>query len=406
MQRIFLVFICLFLSCAHAKTPAQKKKSVEKKASHVSTIKPEIPVSTIPVDVDVEAEQAFLMDFETGNVLLQKNGQMPIHPSSMTKIMTAYLIFEKLKSGMIQPDQLITVPKEGWRVEGSSMFLNLGDQVSVMDLLRGLIIQSGNDAGVTLAQAISGSELIFALEMTQRAKELGALHTNFVNVSGLPHETHLTTAQDMAFIGRRIIQDFPQYYPIFAEKEFTYRNIKQGNRNPLLYVNMGAVCDGIKTGHTNIAGYGMVASCAQDQRRFILVINGTPSMQVRANEARKLITWGLNTFANYKLFHAQQLVQEVPVWYGQENKMPLTVDRDVIATLARISRKDLKVKIIYPSALQAPLQKGTTVGKIIISAPTLPTPIEFPLITAITIERSGFFGSIKDSLAYFIKGQK
>lgn len=389
-------------------TPAVMTRNPHPKKSLApeDPVKPEIPCSTIPLDLEILAPQVILMDYETGTILLQKNASQPVHPSSMTKIMTAYLIFEKLKAGALKPDTLLTVTQEGWRVEGSSMFLNIGDQVTVMDLLKGLIIQSGNDASVILALNIAGSEKSFALEMTKRAQELGATHTTFVNASGLPHEQHLTTAQDLAILSRQLIHDFPEHYPLFAEKEFTYKNITQGNRNPLLYTNIGALCDGIKTGSSTVGGFGMVASCLQDDLRLILVMNGLNSMQSRADEARKIMSWGLRTFANYVLFKKQELIQDIPVWFGQEKKLPLTVEHDVILTLARISRPNIRITIRYPSCIKAPIQKGTPVGQIIINAPTMPKPLEIPLIAATSIEKTGFMGSVYDSFTYLIKGQK
>lgn len=367
---------------------------------------PHMPYAALPLDIDVAAKQVYLMDAQTGAVLLDRDGDKLMHPSSMTKIMTAYVAFRKIRENAITPQTLVKVGHEGWRVEGSSMFLNINDEVSVQDLLRGLIIQSGNDASVILATHMAGSEAAFAMEMTRLAREIGAEQSTFINASGLPHENHQTTARDLATISLRLMRDFPEEYKIFGEKEFVYGNIKQGNRNPLLYDNIGCLCDGVKTGHSSIAGYGMVASCLQDDQRLILVINGLPSMQARADEAKKIMTWGMRTFTNTLVFKAQELIASVPVWYGAEAHMPLTVEKDVRVTLPRMHALQAQVKIHHPSALQAPIYKGDAVGKIIITAPSLNSPIEVPLVSAITIETCGFWGRIKDGLTYMLWGHK
>jgi D-alanyl-D-alanine carboxypeptidase (penicillin-binding protein 5/6) len=392
---------------ALAKT-AQKSELVKQDSSSkpvetpTDDVKPESPNSTISVDVEVLAKQAILVDYHTGTILLQKNAEQQIYPSSMTKIMTAYLVMEKLKAGVVNLDTLLTVGKNGWRVEGSKMFLDINKQVRVEDLLKGVIIQSGNDASIVLAEGLSGSEDAFAIEMTRRAHEMGATHTTFKNSTGLPHPEHLTTPKDLVIMAIHVLDDFPDYYHIYSEKEFTYNNITQGNRNPLLYRNIG--CDGIKTGKTEVGGYGMVASCVQDGQRLILVINGMSSMQTRADEAAKLITWGMRTFSNYLLFKVQQLIDQIPILYGQEDLLPITVEKDAVVNLARVGRRDMKVKLNYQSPIAAPIQKGTQVGKIIVTSSALPKPIEIPLVAAVTIEKAGFFKRLKDSMTYLFWG--
>ncbi len=418
VKKYFLLFI--LVSCVSSafagKAPktlaktAQKSEVVQQttQPSPVETptdsVKPESPNSTVPIDIEVLAKQAILVDYHTGTVLLQKNAEQQMHPSSMTKIMTAHLVMEKLKAGTVTPDTLLTVSKNAWRPTSkeSNMFLNINDKVSVLDLLKGVIIQSGNDASVALAEGLSGSEEAFAIEMTRRAHAMGATNTTFKNATGLPHPEHLTTPKDLIIMAIHALDDFPEYYHLYSEKEFAYGGITQGNRNPLLYRNIG--CDGIKTGKTEIAGYGMVASCVQQGQRLILVINGMSSMQARADEAAKLITWGIRTFGNYPLFKAQQLIDQIPVLYGQENLLPITVEKDAVVTLARAGRRDMKVKLQHQSPIAAPIQKGTQVGKIIITSSTLPKPIEIPLVAAVTIEKAGFFKRLKDSMTYLFWG--
>ena len=381
-----------------AKNPETTKKSTVKEEPS----KAEFPSTVGLPEIEVKAKQAILVDDQTGIVLMQKNADELMHPSSMTKIMTAYLAIEKIKAGIIQPDTLVTVGKEGWRTEGSTMFLNINDQVSVLDLLKGVIIQSGNDSSIILAQALSGSEETFAIEMTQRAHALGAMHTTFKNTTGLPHPDHQTTARDLIILAQHAIHDHPDYYNLYSQKSFTYGGIAQGNRNPLLYKNLG--CDGVKTGHSEIAGYGMVASCVHQGQRYVLVINGLPSMQARADEATKLMNWATHTFTNVTIFKAQDLVDEIPVWYGHENVLPLTVEKDAIIIVPHFSKKDLKIKISYQSPLEAPIQQGVVMGKITVTSSSLPQPIEFPLVAAITIEKAGFFKRLKDAFTYLIWG--
>ena len=348
-----------------------------------------MPWNNLPLDIDVHAEQVYIIDFDTGTVLLQKNSTQPMHPSSMTKIMTAYRVIEKIKQGIIKPDTLFIVSKNGWKVEGSSMFLNIHDRVKVEDLLKGLIIQSGNDAGIVLAENIAGSEAAFARDMTRRAKDLGAYDTYFVNASGLPHPEHLTTAKDLATLSMHAIKDQPEYYHLYSEKEFTYGNIRQGNRNPLLYKNVG--CDGIKTGHTRIAGYGMVATSVEDGRRLIVVVNGLPSAQARADEVMKLMTWGFRTFANKTLVNAGHAVESRPVRHGKANTVSIGVADPVVVTFPKAFENDIKTSIELPETCQTPINKGDVIGKMIITCPAFEHSISVNLVARETVERSGFF---------------
>lgn len=412
MKKLFvLVFICLLSVSASAakkkvKAPAPKVHAQKTVLPHTpeDDVKPEIPSSTVPLDIEVLARQAILVDYQTGTVLLQKNAEMPMHPSSMTKIMTAYLTIEKIKDGAVTLETPLTVGPNGWRVEGSSMFLNIDTTVKVDDLLKGVIIQSGNDASIILAEGLCGTEAAFAAEMTRRAHEMGATHTTFKNATGLPHPEHLTTAKDLVTMAVHTIEDQPEFYHLYSEKNFMYGGINQGNRNPLLYKNIG--CDGIKTGKTEIAGYGMVASCVQNGQRLILVINGLPSMQARSDEAVKLITWGMRTFENYPLFKAQQVIEQAPVLYGVQDSLPIIVEKDVLITVARSGRKDIKTEIKIDAPIQAPIQKGAVVGKVTVTSPVLPKPIEIPLIAAVSIEKAGIFKRLKDSIARLLFAEK
>jgi D-alanyl-D-alanine carboxypeptidase (penicillin-binding protein 5/6) len=395
---MFRVLLITLLCLAFNNTYAAKKKTAQPAAAVEQGTKPDAPHTTIPIDLFVLSKQMILIDYETGTVLLEKNATEPTHPSSMTKILTAMVVMDKIKQGTIQADQLFTVSKNAWRLEGSSMMLNIGTQVRVHDLLKGLIIQSGNDAAVTLAEGCSGSESVFAAEMTRKAHELGATNSTFINASGLPQDTHLTTARDLATIAIHAVRDYPDYYHIYSEKEFTHNNIKQGNRNPLLYRNMG--CDGIKTGHSNSAGYGMVASCVNPTNRFILVVNGLPSMQTRADEAAAILTWAMNTFTNHVVYRKNEEIGKVSLIYGKENFLTATVHKDVVITIARSGVQDLTKTIQYTENLKAPIQKGDTIGTLTVTSSALPKPITFPVVALETVEKGSLLKRLIDFLSH------
>lgn len=353
--------------------------------------------------IETLAKQVLLIDYTTGVVLLEKNADELMHPSSMTKIMTAYLVFDKLKAGHVQMDTTFPVSERAWRMGGSKMFVPLNGLVTVEDLLKGIIIQSGNDACIVMAEGIGGSEENFADEMTQKAHALGAANTTFKNSSGWPDPAHLTTARDLAIIAHHLIANHPEFYGMFGEKEFVYNNIRQWNRNSLLYKNVG--CDGIKTGHTDSGGYGVVSSLAQGARRLILVVNGLPSEKARAQEALKLMMWGLQTFDNYLLFKPGETVEKIPVWLGKENFVQATVPEDIVLTIPRTTRKGLKIEIQYDTPLAAPIKQNDQIGKMILTLPSQDSPIEVPLVATEPVEKAGFFKKVKDSFSYLIWGK-
>lgn len=421
---------CLAAPKHHKKKhpPQTKITKTTKKAKKAKTVKAETPaaIPAIPaitlatnnptlspiiaaaIKMDTLAEQAIIIDHDTGRVILEKNADDLVYPSSMTKIMTAYMIFERLKNGTIKIDTPITISEKAWKMGGSKMFISVNSQVSIGDLLKGVIIQSGNDACVAIAEGVSGSEDVFAAEMTERAHALGATKTTFKNASGWPDPEHLTTVRDLILIAQHVINDYPQYYPLFGEKEFTYNNINQPNRNPLLYNNTG--CDGLKTGFTDIGQYGLVASAKQtnpdgSEKRFDLVINGLPSMKTRAQEATKLMTWAMKNFASVTAVKGGQVLATAAVWLGEEDTVPLTVEKDYRLTIPELGAKDVQVKAVYDTPLNAPLPAGHVVGKAVITAPTFETPLEVPLITAVEVKKAGFFKRIKASISYLIWGK-
>ncbi len=358
--------------------------------------------------IDTKAEQAMVVDHYTGKVLFEKNADAPMYPSSMTKIMTAYMVFERLKKGIVTPETPIMVSKKAWKTEGSKMFIEVNSQVSVNDLLHGLVIQSGNDACVAIAEGFSGSEEVFAAEMTEKARALGAIHTTFKNSHGLPDPEHVTTARDLITIARHVIDDFPEYYDLFGKQDYTYNNITQQNRNPLLGKNIG--CDGLKTGFTESGKYGLVASAKEvdaegNVKRFDLVINGLPSNNIRSEEATKLMTWAMRNFASYVVYKKNQIIDQAPVWLGAEENVPLTVDVDCRVTVPILAKKDVKAEIKYDNPIEAPVKKGQVLGSITLSGPTFDHPLEVPLVAAKDVDKASFFKRIKNSISYLIWGK-
>lgn len=340
---------------------------------------------------DTAAKQAIVVDYDTGAVLLEKNADERMTPSSMSKEMTMYMVFEALKTGKLTLEQTLPVSETAWRMQGSKMFVDLNSQVKVEDLVRGVIVQSGNDATIVLAEGLSGSEEAFAAAMNKRAKELGLEDSNFVNASGWPDPNHYSTARDLADLGMHMIHDFPEYYHYYAEKEFAYNNIKQGNRNPLLYRDIGG--DGLKTGHTDDGGYGLIGSGTQNGRRVVFVVNGLESMQARADESARLLEWGLKNFENISIFKAGDAVDQIPVVMGQAAQVAAVSEMDILVTVPVAVRNDLKVEVSYSAPLTAPVKKGQEIGKIKVDVPRM-SGFELPLVAAADVAPLGFFDSL------------
>lgn len=363
------------------------------------------PSSAMAQDVrtlDTSAKQAYVVDFNTGTVLLSINADTRMYPASMTKLMTAYLVFERLKNGTLSLDDTFAVSEKAWRKGGSKMFVEVGKRVRVEDLLRGIIIQSGNDATIVVAEGISGSEDAFAREMTDKALELGMTGTQFRNASGWPDEEHYTTARDLAILAERMIRDFPEFYHFYSETEFTYSDITQQNRNPLLYRNIGA--DGLKTGHTEASGYGLTASAIRNDQRLIVVVNGLTSSRERAQEAERIIDWGFREFGTYRLFEPGETVENVPVWLGTESEVPLIVQEPLDIVLRRSVRDDLSVVLRTEEPIAAPITAGTVYGEVVVTAPGL-DPVRVPVIAGEPVDRLGSFGRLKAALEFLIFGE-
>ncbi|MGD1880042.1 MAG: D-alanyl-D-alanine carboxypeptidase family protein [Kiloniellaceae bacterium] len=351
--------------------------------------------------IETQAQQAFLVDFNTGAVLLDKNADELMPPSSMSKLMTAYVVFERLKDGRLSLEDKLTVSEKAWRMGGSKMFVEVGNQVGVEDLLRGVIVQSGNDACIVLAEGIAGSEEAFADILTETARTIGMTQSTFRNATGWPDPNHLVTARELSILAKRIILDHPEYYHYYAEKEFTWNEIRQGNRNPLLYKNIGA--DGLKTGHTEDAGYGLTASAEQDGRRLVLVVNGLPSVKARADESERLMSWGFREFDNYALFKAGDTVDAAPVWLGDEESVPLAIAEDLTVTLPRNDRNGMQVAVVYDSPVPAPISAGQEIAMLRVTWPG-GVPIEVPLQAGADVEQLGSFGRIAASVKFLLLG--
>ncbi len=353
------------------------------------------------VMMETPAKQAILVDHATGTVLFEKNAEQSMPPSSMSKLMTLYILFDRLASGGLDMEDTFYVSKKAWRMGGSKMFVRVDTEVKIADLIRGIIIQSGNDACIVVAEGIGGDEASFATLMNETARELGMLDSHFVNSSGWPHPEHVTTAKDLALLTREIIKRFPQYYPMFAERSFTYSKIRQGNRNPLLYKNVGA--DGLKTGHTEAAGYGLVASAVRKGRRLDLVVNGLKSVNQRSRESQRLLAWGFREFGNYPLFKAGEVVSDATVWLGDEATVPLLIEEPLTIIIPRRARRAMKVSVNYVGPLPAPIAKGQSVATLRIEAPNM-TTIERPLIAGADVGRKGIVGRLGTAFEHLLFG--
>ena len=352
---------------------------------------------------DTPAKAAIILDSRTGAVLYDKNADERMPPASMSKLMTAYMIFDQIKSGKLRLDEEILVSERAWKMGGSQMFIEVGERVKVEDLIRGIIIQSGNDACVTMAEAIAGSEEEFARQMTEKAAEIGLTGSSFANSTGLDAPDHLMTVRDLALLARRIVQDFPEFLKYYGEREFEYAGIKQPNRNPLLQAGVPGV-DGMKTGFTDGSGYGLVATAARDDRRIITVLAGLESSAQRRTEGERLLEYGFREFQEYRLFEPGVPVTETGVWQGVAPKVALVVPDLVAVTLSREARKQLVVKLSYLSPVPAPIQAGERVGQAEITAPGLP-PLTAPLVAAGDVARAGLLARATGSLSYLIWGE-
>ncbi|MEM7651377.1 MAG: D-alanyl-D-alanine carboxypeptidase family protein [Pseudomonadota bacterium] len=356
-------------------------------------------IGTAHAQIETSAKQAIVIDYETGAVLMAKNADSQMPTSSMSKVITMYMVFEALKSGDLKLTDTLPVSEKAWRMGGSKMFVEVDKRVKVEDLVRGVIIQSGNDATIVLAEGLAGTEDAFAEALTQKAKAIGMENSNFVNASGWPDENHYSTAEDLATLGAALIRNFPEYYKYYGEKEFTFNNIKQGNRNPLLYRNIGA--DGIKTGHTEAGGYGLIGSGVQNNRRVVIVINGLEDARARAEESAKLLEWGQKRFENKTLAEAGASIASAEVVMGKTNTVELGVQEDLRLTLPKLAGENLKVSVQYDGPLIAPIAQGQEVGTLTVSAPGI-EPTERPIYALQAVEELGLVSKTIKKAKLFI----
>ncbi|MBP5160804.1 MAG: D-alanyl-D-alanine carboxypeptidase, partial [Alphaproteobacteria bacterium] len=327
-------------------------------------------------------------------------------PASMSKLMTAYMIFEKLQAGKVSENDTFLVSENAWRKGGgksgsSTMFLSPSSRVAVKDLLKGIIVQSGNDACITVAENLSGSEENFAAEMTIKARELGLEKSTFKNATGWPDPEHKMTARELAKLAQLLIKNFPEYYPLYSEKSFRYNKITQGNRNPLLY-SMPGQADGLKTGHTEQSGFGLVGSAkSMDvRRRLLLVVNGLKSMKERGEEAKKLMDWGFREFDNYRLFPDKDIIAQAPVFLGKSETVGLKLAQPVQVTMKRLDKIGSSVVLSYQTPVVAPVAAGDELGSVQILTKDGKVVATYPVVAAQTIERAGYFAKLKMAFVY------
>lgn len=347
----------------------------------------------IPPAPSVAASSFILIDFNSGKVLAEKNADKRLAPASLTKIMTVYVIFRELSNGHLTLDEKVTISKKAWQTGGSRMFVEVNKQVSIEDLLQGVIIQSGNDASVALAEHVAGDESTFSAMMNQHAKRLGMLNSHFENSMGLPRKNHYTTARDLATLTSAVISEFPDYYRWDSQKEFTYNNITQPNRNKLLWRDKSV--DGVKTGYTEEAGYCMVTSAIRDEMRLISVVMGTASANARANESQTLINYGFRFFETYKLYAGHEALNEARIWKGDVKTLPLGLKNDLFVTIPRRHYNDLKAEVDFDKKIVAPVKEGDALGNVNVSlAGTV--LVNKPLVALKTVSKGGFVERLYD----------
>lgn len=350
---------------------------------------------------ETPATAGILVDLQTDQVLFAKNPDLPVPTASMSKLMTVLMVFERLKQGSLTLEDTLPVSEKAWRKGGSKMFVEVGTRVSIEDLLQGIIVQSGNDACIVVAEGLAGSEEAFAEQMTARAQELGLTNTTLKNASGWPDPDHEMSVRDLATVASILITEYPEYYHYFSQREFEYSGIRQRARNPLLYRDSGV--DGLKTGHTENAGYGLTASAERDGRRLVLVLTGLETAGQRARESELLLEYGFRNFTNYALFRAGNAVENADVWLGEQPEVPLVVEEDVVVSLTAEGRRELEVKLVYDAPIPAPVSSGAELGEITISAPGI-EPRVVPLVARDEVQATGMIGRMSSALEYLIWG--
>lgn len=369
--------------------------------AQIATIPMAISATIIPNAPQLNNKAYVLMDYETGKILASNNEDMRLAPASMTKMMTSYIIEQKLQKGELTEDEKVRMNETAW-CRGSStescMFVPLDSTATVMDMLKGIIIQSGNDASQAMAEHISGNDGTFAHLMNQEAKRLGMNNTNFVNSTGMPAQNHYSSAKDMAILAKHIIADNPKYYPLYAQKEFTYNNIKQNNRNTLLFTDSSV--DGLKTGHTVEAGYCLTTSSKRGGMRLISVIFGAPSEAERTRQTRDLLNWGYQNFENIHVKSGKEVLQTPQVWFGTKNSVKLGLVDDFSIVVPKGEKPTITTKMAIQADIKAPIQEGQVLGKLITSVDDQ-VIAEKPLVALEAVEEAGFLSRLIDHIKQF-----
>lgn len=349
----------------------------------------------IPSPPRLAASGFILMDFQSGQILAESNADQRMEPASLTKLMTAYTVFQELRAGHIHLEDKVRVSEKAWRMPGSRMFIEVGSTVLLEHLIQGMIIQSGNDASVALAEFIAGSEDAFVPLMNAHAKNLGLTGTHFVNATGLPHKDHYTTPRDMARLAKALVRDFPEYYHWYSEKKYTYNNITQSNRNLLLFRDDSV--DGMKTGHTESAGFCLVASAKRHDMRLISVVMGAHSEKGRAQESQKLLNYGFRFFETHRLYAAGEPLKQMRIWKGASETVPLGLNSELYITVPRGQYKDLKPSLSVEKTIIAPASKGQSFGTVDVRLGDK-TLAQRPLVALENVEKGGLWQQVKDNV--------
>ncbi len=355
----------------------------------------------VPSAPEVGATSYVLMDFHSGEMIAEKEPDLRVEPASITKLMTSYVVFRELEDGALSLDDMVLISEKAWRTGGSRMFVEVDTKVSVEDLLKGVIVQSGNDASVALAEHVAGSEEVFAQMMNAEAERLGMSNTSFRNATGLPAPEHYTTARDVSVLAGALIGDFPGYYQWYSQREFTYNDITQPNRNRLLARDRSV--DGLKTGHTEAAGYCLATSAVREGMRLISVVMGTASENARIAASQSLLNYGFRFFETFKLYSAGDVIASTPVWKGEREEMRLAIDDDVFVTVPRGRQDELAAETLIPARPIAPFSQGETFGTLEISFDGEPR-IERDLIVLEGLPQAGWWGRTTDGIGLWFDG--
>jgi serine-type D-Ala-D-Ala carboxypeptidase (penicillin-binding protein 5/6) len=367
----------------------------------VTTLAAQARPVIIPAPPQLAATGYLLIDADTGKVLVEKNADEQLPPASLTKMMTSYIVSSEIESGGISENDLVNISVKAWKMGGSKMFIREGTQVAVKDLLRGVIIQSGNDASVALAEHVAGSEEAFVDVMNQQAALLGMNQTQFHNATGWPAEGHLTTARDLSLLARALINDHPEHYALYSEKYFKYNGINQPNRNKLLFRDKSV--DGIKTGHTDEAGFCLVSSAQKNGMRLIAVVMGTRSEEARAAESQKLLAYGFRFFETHKLYSSGDKLADSRVWAGQQDSVDLGIQEDLYLTIPRGAADKLQASMHIDDIIKAPFAKGHTLGRMTVELEG-ETLVDRPLVALNGVEEAGLFARLWDAIKLFFVG--